>query len=98
MSKPRWFKDADGRFHVAYELKLTNGFGVPVTVTSVTVRDARRRRTIERLSGDELTASNESHPGRPRAARYLPRRTPSTASRAGLNDGRRPLQISVRAK
>jgi Peptidase family M23 len=57
MSKPRWFSDSDGRFHVAYELKLTNGFPVPVTVTSVGVRDVVRRRTIERLSGDALTAS-----------------------------------------
>ena len=57
MSKPRWFRDSEGRFHVAYELKLTNGFPVPVRVTAVSVRDVARRRTIERLSGPELTAS-----------------------------------------
>jgi hypothetical protein len=57
MSKPRWFRDSHGRAHVAYELKLTNGFPVPVTVTSVAVRDVARGRTIERLSGPELTAS-----------------------------------------
>jgi hypothetical protein len=51
MSKPRWFRDTEGRVHVVYELKLTNGFPVPVTVTSVSVRDVARRRTIERLSG-----------------------------------------------
>jgi hypothetical protein len=26
MSKPRWFKDGEGRTRIAYELKLTNGF------------------------------------------------------------------------
>lgn len=57
MSKPRWFKDSAGRFHVAYELKLTNGFPVPVTVTSIGVRDVARRRTIETLRGSELTAT-----------------------------------------
>jgi hypothetical protein len=57
MSKPRWFRDSQGRFHVVYELSLTNGFPVPVTVTSLSVRDVGRRRTIERLSGAGLTAS-----------------------------------------
>jgi hypothetical protein len=57
MSKPRWFRDADGRVRLVYELKLTNGFPVPVTVTSVSVRDVGRRRTIETLSGDDLVAS-----------------------------------------
>jgi hypothetical protein len=57
MSKPRWFKDDEGRAHVVYELKLTNGFAIPVTVRSVSVRDVGRRRTIERLSGAELSAS-----------------------------------------
>lgn len=57
MSTPRWFTDSDGRVHVAYELRLTNGFPAPVTVSSVSVRDLGRRRTIERLSGSELDAS-----------------------------------------
>jgi hypothetical protein len=57
MSKPRWFKDAEGRTRVVYELKLTNGFRVPVTVRSVSVRDVGRRRTIERLRGADLLAS-----------------------------------------
>jgi hypothetical protein len=57
MSKPRWFRDAQGRVRVVYELKLTNGFPVPVTVTSVGVRDVARRRTIERLSGPQLLDS-----------------------------------------
>jgi Peptidase family M23 len=56
-STPRWFRDSEGRVHVVYELKLTNGFPVPVTVRSVRVRDVGRRRTIERLSGPGLSAS-----------------------------------------
>ena len=57
MSKPRWFKDGEGRTRIVYELKLTNGFSVPVTVRSVRVRDVARGRTIERLSGSELMDS-----------------------------------------
>ena len=57
MSTPHWFRDGDGRTRIVYELKLTNGFPVPVEVTSVRVRDVGRRRTIERLSGSELEAS-----------------------------------------
>jgi hypothetical protein len=54
---PRWFKGLDGRFHVVYELALTNGFPVPVSVRSVSVIDARRRVSLERLNGARLTAS-----------------------------------------
>jgi hypothetical protein len=57
MSTPRWFRDVRGRTHVVYELEVTNGFPVPVTVRSVSVRDVARRRTIERLRGAELSAS-----------------------------------------
>lgn len=57
MSKPRWFNDSRGRVHIAYELSLINGFPVPVTLTSVEVRDVNRRRTIERLSGGPLLAA-----------------------------------------
>ncbi len=57
MSKPRWFDDGEGRTRVVYELKLTNGFPVPVTVRSVSVRDVGRGRTIERLRGSELMDS-----------------------------------------
>jgi hypothetical protein len=57
MSKPHWFRDAEGRTRVVYELELTNGFPVPVTVRSVSVRDVERRRTLQTLNGDELSAS-----------------------------------------
>jgi len=56
-STPRWFRGTDGRIHIAYELVLTNGFSIPITVESVTVRRAGRRGgTIEQLSGSELEA------------------------------------------
>jgi murein DD-endopeptidase MepM/ murein hydrolase activator NlpD len=47
----------DGRFHIVYELTLTNGIPVPVTVRSVSVIDARRHVTLQRLTGARLTAS-----------------------------------------
>ena len=56
-SSPKWFKDTNGRVHLVHELKLTNGFPVPITVTGVTVRDRERRRVIERLDGDRLEAA-----------------------------------------
>jgi len=55
MSEPRWFRDSDERIHVVYELRLTNGFPVPIDVRSVSVRDRGRGGTIERLQGPRLT-------------------------------------------
>ena len=34
MSTPHWFEGRDARVHLVYELSLTNGFPVPVTVTA----------------------------------------------------------------
>jgi hypothetical protein len=67
MSMPRWFEDSRGRIHLAYELRMVNGFPVPVTVTSVSVRDVNRRRPIERLAREELTAATSlmASPGEP---------------------------------
>jgi hypothetical protein len=56
MSTPHWFTGSDGRVHLVYELALTNGFNVPVTVSSVSV-DNRAGRSIARLDGDALAAS-----------------------------------------
>jgi hypothetical protein len=54
-STPRWFKGTDGRFSVAYELKLVNGLGVPVDVTSLAVRDGDGK-TVAHLTGADLKA------------------------------------------
>lgn len=56
-STPRWFHGTDGRFHLVYELTMTNGFPTPVTVSSVTVRDRQGGRKLEQLQGSELEAS-----------------------------------------
>lgn len=57
LAPPRWFKGVDGRFHLVYELTLTNGFPVPVSVRSVSVIDGGRGVTLQRLNGARLTAS-----------------------------------------
>jgi hypothetical protein len=57
MSPPSWFRGADGRDHLTYELEVTNAFPVPITVTDVEVLDARGRTSVASLTGDELTAS-----------------------------------------
>lgn len=57
VSTPRWFTGTDGKVHLVYELSLTNGFDVPVTVASLRVRDAATGRVIARLRGDALSAS-----------------------------------------
>jgi hypothetical protein len=56
MSTPRWFRGADGRFHLAYELRLTNAFPIPVRVHSVVVRGAGGAK-IARLRGGRLKGS-----------------------------------------
>lgn len=56
LSTPRWFQGDDGRFHMEYELALTNAAVLPVHVTSVQVRAAGGRR-IETLSGARLEAA-----------------------------------------
>jgi hypothetical protein len=67
ISRPRWFKDTDHRFHLTYELRLLNAFAVPVTVRSVAVRNAKSRRTLAMLRGESLDASMSllSLPNRP---------------------------------
>ncbi|MFN8132599.1 MAG: M23 family metallopeptidase [Solirubrobacteraceae bacterium] len=53
---PRWYRADDGRWHLSYELRLTNAVSLPVTVTSVQVRGAGGRR-LATLSGSRLAAS-----------------------------------------
>lgn len=57
MSTPRWFDGTDGRVHLVYELELTNGLPVGVTLKSVSVRDVARERVLERVSGARLVSS-----------------------------------------
>jgi Peptidase family M23 len=55
LSPPRWYPGDDGRFHLQYELVLTNTVPLPVKVTSVEVDGDGRR--IEVLAGDALQAA-----------------------------------------
>ena len=55
-SPPRWYQADDGRWHLRYELLLTNAAGVPVKVTAVQVRAAGGRR-LATLSGTRLAAA-----------------------------------------
>ena len=57
MTAPRWYKDRKGALRLVYELRLTNAFPVPVEVTGVQVRDARRHRTVQSLAGQDLASS-----------------------------------------
>lgn len=57
MSQPRWFTGTDDLVHLVYELTLTNGFPVPVTVTSVVVREKGTGAALQTLTGDALAAA-----------------------------------------
>ncbi len=56
LSPPRWYHGDDGRFHLEYELKLTNAVTVPVSVTSLQVLRSGGQR-ITTLSGGRLEAA-----------------------------------------
>jgi hypothetical protein len=70
LSPPRWFKGDDGRFHMAYELMLTNAAPLPVNVASVQVLGPCAR-PVEALSGTQLEAamSQLGSPGEPTTER-----------------------------
>ena len=54
LAPPRWYRGDDGRFHVQYELQLTNTVPLPVTLTDIDVRDGHGH-TLTRLYGQRLT-------------------------------------------
>jgi hypothetical protein len=53
LSPPRWYRADDGRFHLSYELELTNAVPVPVTISSLAVLRGGGGR-ITALSGARL--------------------------------------------
>jgi hypothetical protein len=53
LSPPRWYHADDGRFHLEYELELTNAVPVPATVTSIEVLRGGGGR-VATLSGARL--------------------------------------------
>jgi hypothetical protein len=52
---PKWYPGTDGRFHVQYELMLTNAVPLDIDVATVEIRGDGRR--IDLLSGDRLAAA-----------------------------------------
>ncbi|MBN9621354.1 MAG: M23 family metallopeptidase [Actinobacteria bacterium] len=55
-SGPQWFKGTDGSYSLVYELRLTNGFGTPVKISSIGVRDGDGKPLV-RLAGTRLRRS-----------------------------------------
>ena len=57
VAEPRWFRGIDNRVHLEYELRLTNGLPVDVTVTKLVARRRPDGGKLIDLSGDELAAA-----------------------------------------
>ena len=56
LSRPSAVRGTDGRFHIAYELVLTNMTQFAVDVERVEVRDARTHRVLQSLAGRALSS------------------------------------------
>ena len=65
-------KGTDGRYHVVYELLLTNAKAVPATLEAVEVLDAGNGATVLRREGDELVALVRTLDARPAEDAALP--------------------------
>ena len=57
LTRPTPVKATDGRFHIVYEVLLTNNSPYPLGVDSLEVREARARKVLARLSGPALAAN-----------------------------------------
>jgi hypothetical protein len=57
LTRPTPVKATDGRFHIVYEVLLTNNQPYTLAVEGFEVRDARTRRVLARLSGPALAAN-----------------------------------------
>jgi hypothetical protein len=56
VSTPSWFVDTSGTVRLPYEVRLTNSFPYPATVTRVDVTDVETGDVLQSLTGDELLA------------------------------------------
>ncbi len=54
-TEPSWFKGMDGRFHLQYELLLTNAVAIETQVKAIDIL-GNGGRSVARLSGDELAS------------------------------------------
>lgn len=75
ISRPQPVKGTDGRYHLAYELLLTNVAGRPVHVGGIEVIAARTRKVLLRLAGPAL-AADMNPVGSRRGCRPAPRWEP----------------------
>ena len=57
LTRPTPVKATDGRFHIVYEVLLTNNTPLTMGLEGFEVRDARTRRVLARLSGPTLAAN-----------------------------------------
>jgi hypothetical protein len=81
LTRPVPVKGTDGRFHIVYEVLLTNNTPVPMSVEGFEVRDARTRRVLARLSGPSLAANMGPVAGPPAPSTNDPPR-PETGGRS----------------
>lgn len=65
ISRPAPVKGSDGRYHLAYELLLSNPVAAPVHVTRLTVTAAHPKRALLSLSGSALAADMNPIAGPP---------------------------------
>jgi peptidase M23-like protein len=63
LTHPQPVRGTDGRFHIAYELVLTDATRFAVNVERVDVRDARTHRVLLSLNGDALSSRMNSVAG-----------------------------------
>jgi len=63
LTRPQPVRGTDGRFHIAYELMLTNTVQFPLDVKRVEVRDAKTRRLLLSLKGRALSSRMNSVAG-----------------------------------
>ena len=65
LTSPSAVRGTDGRFHIAYELVLTDSIRFAVDVEQVEVRDAKTDRVLLSLSGDALSSRMSPVAGEP---------------------------------
>jgi hypothetical protein len=58
LTTPQAVKMSDGKYHVPYELLLTNATGAPIEIQTVEVRDDSNGDVILSLSGTDLSTAN----------------------------------------
>ena len=60
LTRPQAVKMSDGKYHLAYELLLTNATGVPIEIQTVEVRDDSNGDVLLSLGGTDLSTATNS--------------------------------------